>query len=684
MELFLTQMLEFSLVAMLYGGVGSLVLLSNNRFALIWGSTFAFIGSLSAMASGFAAIFGMQTASFHATTSFALLSLSFRVDQLSGIFLVIIGAVGALATLYGWSYMKHNGDTYRLGAFFASYNLFLASMVLVVIANQALFFLLAWELMALASYFLVVFDHRNEESVKAGYIYFIMTHVATAFIILLSFIFYHTTGSLDFDVWRAESGSLTALSATLVFIFALIGFGTKAGIIPVHVWLPAAHPAAPSHVSALMSGVMIKLGIYMFIRVFFDFFLHTPMWLGVVIVLLGASSSVLGVIYALSEHDIKRLLAYHSIENIGIILLGLGAALIFRGIGENALSLLALAASLFHVVNHAIFKSLLFLSAGSVVLTTNSRNMEEFGGLGKRMPYTAVFFLIGSIAISGIIPFNGFVSEWLTFQSLFGGLALSGVGLKVLFTLGIASLALTGGLAAACFVKAFGVTFLARPRSREASEAHDSSLLMNLAMGSLAFAALFLGVYGAAATRLFVRIAESVNQSSIAQIPIMSFGNMGFTVRNGFAGLNMPALFLLLSFFLLATWLIMRAVLGKQRISKKITWDCGFPLTPRMEITSTAFAYSLMTIFRPILTYADSTKTVYQDPNLRHFVSSQSVHLHLVDMYMKYFYFPIARVFCSIARQMSRIQNGYINLYILYVLVTLVALLAWALILPQS
>lgn len=680
MDSFLAQALVMAFTTTIYGVLGSLVLTRNDKLSYYWGTTLAFMGSLSALVSGVVVLFSDVIGQYKFETPFPLLSLSFRVDQLSGVFLVIIGGIGALATIYGVRYMRQYEGKYRLGGFSAAYNLFLASMMLVVVANQALFFLLAWELMALASYLLVIFDHRDESSAHAGYLYFIMTHIATAFIILLSFIFYRATGSLEFDVWRVASGSLPAITAGLIFSFALIGFGTKAGIIPLHVWLPAAHPAAPSHVSALMSGVMIKLGVYMLIRIFMDFFLQTPMWLGVTVLILGALSSVFGVLYALAEHDIKRLLAYHSIENIGIILLGLGAALVFRTLGNIPLSLLALSASLFHVVNHAIFKSLLFMSAGSVVHATGTRNIEEYGGLGRRMPYTALFFLIGSIAISGIVPFNGFVSEWLTFQSLFGGIAVSSIAIKSIFVLAIAALALTGGLAAACFVKAFGITFLARPRSRGAECAHDSGTQMNFAMGVLASIALLLGVFGTWGAKLFFQVAKTIIPSIDAgHISVVSDLQFGLSIGNGFALLNMVALFTLLSFALFITWLFVYISGHERGTIRKITWDCGFPLNSRMEITSTAFAHAIITIFRPILHSTDETKFVRLDANAPYFVSSKKVHIHLDDLYMKYCYAPLAKFLFLCAKAISRIQNGYVNMYVLYVLLTLVALFAWAL-----
>ena len=369
-------------------------------------------------------------------------------------------------------------------------------MILVVTAQHALFFLLVWEIMSLTSYFLVIYERHEEENIKAGTLYFIMTHVGTAFILFAFLLLYRATGSFDFGAIGKGMAAASPFVRNAVFIFALIGFGAKAGIIPFHIWLPAAHPAAPSHVSALMSGVMIKTGIYMLARICWDMLPGPPpLWWGLLILIIGSISSLLGVLYALSEHDLKRLLAYHSIENIGIILLGLGSSLVFLSAGMKTLALLGLIAALYHTLNHATFKALLFLGAGAVIAETHTRNIEGYGGLIRVMPQTAFFFLVGSLAISALPPFNGFFSEWMTFQSLFLGVNSFNLATKMIFIAAIGALAFTGGLAAACFVKAFGVTFLARPRSEAATHAKESPLPLRIGMAALALLTLILGVF---------------------------------------------------------------------------------------------------------------------------------------------------------------------------------------------
>lgn len=675
MSLTLAQCVILIFASYATGSIGSLFFRDDTRSSR-WGSTFAVIGSLFAITVGGFAVALPVGYSYVGPTVAPFLTFAVHVDKLAGMFLLLIAFVALLASIYGYSYMRHYFGKYHIGAFYFFYNLFLGSMMLVILADQALLFLVAWELMALASYFLVVFDHKEKENVNAGFIYFIITHIATAFIVVLFLLFYHASGSFDFTVWR-QGLTLSPIYSGVAFILAIIGFGTKAGVIPFHVWLPRAHPAAPSHISALMSGVMIKTGIYMLIRVLIDFFPMTPAWLGILVLTLGAVSSVLGVLYALGEHDIKKLLAYHSIENIGIILLGLGAALLFRTEGQGALAALALAAALFHTANHAIFKSLLFMSAGAVVSATHTRNIEEYGGLIKRMPETALFFLIGSVAISGIVPFNGFVSEWLTFQSLFGGIHLATLSSQVVVVLGIAALAFTGGLAAACFVKAFGVTFLARPRSEHAASAAESSSGMRIGMSILAIATLLLGIFGGKAAMFFLGVVNSF--PSFAQIlPAADLQTGVFSISGGASSIDMPLLFIVLVLALLVTWLVVRTVGGKRKVVVGRTWDCGFPLTPRMEITATGFSRSLIMIFFGPLRSRLHIERQFVDRETKNFLGSISVHMHLHDVYHKYFYDPIARVTIKTAEGMNRIQSGSTHMYLLYMMVALIALLIWA------
>ena len=352
------------------------------------------------------------------SSTLPLLTFAVRLDALSSFFLLMISLVGLAASIYAVGYVTEWYGRISIGLLGSLYNAFLLSMTLVVLADNGFFFLIAWELMSLFSYFLVVTEHEKSDVRYAGLFYLIMTHIGTAFIILTFLLLFQGSGSFSFDAFRDPGHPLPDNMRTMAFVLALIGFGTKAGIVPLHVWLPYAHPAAPSHISALMSGVMIKTAIYALLRVYFDFFGgHFPWWWGFVVLVIGAVSALLGVMYALMEHDLKSLLAYHSVENIGIILLGIGAGMIFHSYDLDELAALGLIAGLYHTINHAVFKALLFFGAGSLLYATHARNMEEYGGLLRRMPWTGACFLIGAVSIAALPPTNGFVSEWLCFKA---------------------------------------------------------------------------------------------------------------------------------------------------------------------------------------------------------------------------------------------------------------------------
>ncbi len=662
------------------GGVGALFLSrfskDQGRLAGFWGHGLALLGSLLALTVALAVLFFGQGIVFSLPGVLPIMPFDFRLDGLAAFFLGVIALISSVTSLYGFSYQKNFYGEYSLGVFGFFYNAFILSLMLVTMANQALFFLLVWESMSLASYFLVVYEHHKEENIRAGFLYFLMAHFGAVSIALAFFLAYQVTGSFDFDAWRQFSGTMAPVTQTLIFLFALLGFGTKAGIIPLHIWLPEAHPAAPSHVSALMSGVMIKTAIFMFIRFFFDFFPGAEMEWGLVLLVLGALSSLLGVLYALAEHDLKRLLAYHSVENIGIILLGLGAGVVFFSLHLETFALFSLAAALYHTLNHAIFKALLFLGAGSVVQATGTRHMESYGGLIRLMPFTAFFFLLGSLAISAFPPFNGFASEWLTFQALFVGITSASVIVKAVFIFAIGSLAFTGGLAAACFVKAFGITFLARPRSAEATGAREVAWPMLSSMGVLATLTLLLGIFSTVVISSLVGVVASIGLTDplTLRFPFMEF----VTAREQFAHvLSLDTLFFSLAAVLA---LVIGGVFWATRSRKVVvgeTWDCGTPLTPRTEITATSFSRSLITIFRGILRPTKQTATVYHDENMRYFVKSQEVTTHIHDPYRQALYYPLHTMLLFISSRTRRIHGGNVNVYILYIFLTLIGLLVW-------
>ncbi|MBI3660671.1 hydrogenase 4 subunit B [Candidatus Acetothermia bacterium] len=603
--------------------------------------------------------------------------LSLRMDALSAFFVLVISLLGLPISIYSLGYVREYEGKKSVTLLGILYNLFVLSMILVVTADNALLFLIVWELMSIVSYLLVIFEHDRPENAHAGFVYLVMTHVGTAFLILLFMLFLHQAGSFDFDAFRKVSGNFSDMAKTFLFVFALIGFGTKAGLVPLHIWLPYAHPAAPSHISALMSGVMIKTAIYGIVRVFFDFLQpELVWWWGLVVLVLATISTVWGVLYALMEHDLKKLLAYHSVENIGIILIGIGLAMIgasYKG-DPNLTSLAALAtiAGLYHLVNHAAFKSLLFLGAGAVISQAHTRNIEELGGLIKLMPWTAAFFLIGAVAISALPPLNGFVSEWLTFQALLLGLGLPDVIVKLTVPISAALLALSGALAAACFVKAFGISFLGMPRSEHAGHVREVSQTMRGGMGFLALLCILLGVLPMVFIPLIDRVTASLLGTSIAsqmQFSLLMFAPLDHSLAN----ISPLALGLLLLLILPFT-LRLAHMGGALHRRQTQTWGCGLPLlSPRMEYTATGFSKPIRMIFQNIY---QPRKEIEVETDVSQYVRKRIRYkLQIEPHFEKYFYEPLSHFILKVSGVFLRIQSGSVNIYLIYILVTLLILL---------
>jgi len=548
-------------------------------------------------------------------------------------------------------------------------------MTLVVLADNGFFFLIVWELMSLLSYFLVVTEHEKADVRYAGLFYLIMTHVGTAFIMLTFLIFFQEGGSFSFEAFRHPEQPLPEGMRTVAFLMALIGFGTKAGIVPLHVWLPYAHPAAPSHISALMSGVMIKTAIYALVRVYFDFLGgQFPWWWGFVVLLVGTVSALLGVMYALMEHDLKSLLAYHSVENVGIILLGIGSGMIFQTYGLNEFAALGLLAGLYHTINHAMFKALLFLGAGSLLYATHTRNMEEYGGLLRRMPWTGACFLIGAVSIAALPPTNGFVSEWLVFQSLFLSFHIPSILLKLILPLAAAMLALTGVLALACFAKAFGISFLALPRSSHARHAREVSVSMRLGMALLAIVCVVLGVAPMVVVPLLDRVVTPFASVSIEGKVLALDGWALAPVNVEFSSLSPPVLALLLvALSMLALGLVV-AFGGLVRKRYYKTWGCGINLTPRMEYTATGFVQPIKRVFSTIYQPTVKLETEFLEES-RYFAKRRRFEFHIEPVFQKYLYDPLVAFFTAMAERLRVIQAGSLHLYLAYIFVTLVVLL---------
>ena len=443
----------------------------------------------------------------------------FFFDPLAIFFLAVIGLVSIPSVVFAIGYLRGERARKKL-IVWALLSAFIISMCFVVTSGNLFSFLIFWELMSLTSYFLVVFDYKHEKSIRAGTIYLVMTHIGTACLMAAFFILYNHVGSFDYSAVKDAAVALPLNIRNIIFLLLFIGFATKAGVVPLHIWLPYAHPQAPSYVSSIMSGVMIKIAIYGMIRFFVMLLVPAPAWWGVVILVFGIISCLVGVIYALMDHDLKKLLAYHSVENIGIILLGVGAAMFFTSRGVISVAVLAMCAGLYHLVNHALFKALLFLCSGSVYKATGLRDIEKMGGLIKAMPATALFFLIGAMGISALPPLNGFVSEWLTFQAFFLGAVQSQGAVKIFMVISAAALALTSGLAAACFVKAFGITFLALPRSARAHEAKEAGFLMKAGMALLAIPVVIFGVGAGFIAPVILRVSKAVLGAQKAEVSL--------------------------------------------------------------------------------------------------------------------------------------------------------------------
>lgn len=437
--------LTAALVAYLAGAAVSLLCRKRAWVARVCGCGFALAGAaLTAVSSALALVFG--TAEWTLGSSIPLYAYRFALDGLAAYFNLALSVLAVAVSIYSFGYLESMDAKRNLGVLISLFNGLLLSLTIVFSASNAFLFMIGWELMALTAYGLVTYEHESAESRNAGLLYLIMSH-ADAGCLLLGFgLLGHAANSLDFSSFRTAAAGLSSNQQSATFVLFLLGFGIKSGVIPVHVWLPAAHPVAPSNASALLSGIVIKTGIYGMARVFFEFLDNIPSWMGIVVLWIAIVSAILGVLYALMEHDLKRLLAYHSIENVGIILLGFGAAMIFRSSGHPSLAAIAFIAGLFHTINHAIFKCLLFLGAGAIQHSTHTRNMQELGGLIRFMPATAFCFLIGAISISGLPPLNGFVSEWLTYQSLLAGFGTKRSLVGLLFPIAGSLLTLTGAL----------------------------------------------------------------------------------------------------------------------------------------------------------------------------------------------------------------------------------------------
>ena len=588
-----------------------------------------------------------------------------RIDALSAFFLVVVDLGAFSASLFALGYGEHETAPARVLPFYPA---FLAGMTLVVLADDAFTFLLSWEFMSLTSWALVMSHHRVPDNVRAGYIYLVMASFGTLALLLAFGLLAGADGLYTFEQMRATH--LSAPLGALVLILVLIGAGSKAGIVPLHVWLPLAHPAAPSHVSALMSGVMTKVAIYGFVRIVFELAGHPAWWWSILVLVLAGVTTVMGVLYALMQHDLKRLLAYHTVENIGIIFIGLGLALAFETYGMTFAAALAFTAALLHVFNHSLFKSLLFFGAGAVLTATGERDMERLGGLIHPMPRTAFMFLIGCAAISALPPLNGFVSEWLTFQAILLSPQLPSWGLKFTVPAVGALLALSAALAAACFVKAYGVTFLGRPRSRAAAAATETDRFSLAAMFLLAALCLLVGVLPG----LFINALGPVSAMVLGgHMPVQTGAQWLALVpiaesRSSYDGL-LVFLFMAMS-GTLAAFAIHR--LASDRLRRAPAWDCGYPdASPATQYTATSFAQPIRRVFGSVVFLAREHVEMPLPGDVR--PARLKVDIH--DLIWDALYAPIAVGIGIAADRLNRLQFLTIRQFLTLVFCTLVVIL---------
>jgi len=584
-------------------------------------------------------------------------SFSLRLDPLAAIFLIPLFLVTAAGSVYGlryWPQQQNPANGRKLRLF---YGLIGGAILLLLTARNSILFLIAWEAMALSGFFLITTEDHKKEARRAGFIYLIATHTGTLALFACFVLLAQHSGSMSF----AAAGTLPAAGSSLIFLLGLFGFGMKAGLMPLHIWLPGAHAAAPSHASALLSGVMIKTGIYGLVRLT-SLFAAIPAWWGWTLLALGVVSGIMGVALALAQHDIKRLLAYHSVENIGIIALGLGLALLGRSYQLPELTALGLAGCLLHVANHGLFKSLLFLSAGSVIHAVGSREIDHYGGLLKRQPWTGCLFLGGAVAISGLPPFNGFISEWLIYLGSFYALKapVPVLGMAVLTA---PALALIGGLALACFVKVFGVAFLGEPRCEAAARAHEAPPTMVAPMLLLLASCAWIGLLPTTILPLLQAAVAGWTGNTAVTLSQTYFTSLGWISLGGWI--------LLLALAATGFWLWR---LSRSAPHDATTWGCGylFP-APRMQYTASSFADSLVRLFQfGLRSERHGNKVSGLFPSAGNF--SSHTPDTVLDLLLTPLFGTIGKAF---RRLRATIQNGEIAIYLSYVALAIVALLSF-------
>lgn len=650
------------------GALLSLVLYRRESAAKILSCCCGVVSSVLALGFGLLSVFG-PTQVFRIASPFEFADFSVSCNPLSGLLIAVIAVLAIAAWIYGFSYF----DEYRgrgIGKIGFYMNLFVISMVFVVAVDNAFWFLVFFELMSLTSYFLVVFD-RSERAQRGGFVYFVMAHIGFL-MIMVSFLIMASAAGGSFEFADFRSVSLAPAAASVVFLLAFLGFGIKAGMVPFHSWLPLAHPEAPSNVSALMSGGMVKIGIFGIVKVCFDLLGASgcQLWWGFVVVIFGAVSAVFGIAYAVAERDIKRTLAYCSVENIGIILIGVGTAIVGMALEQPAVAALGLLAALYHLLNHAMFKGALFLSAGSAIFRVHTRSLDAMGGLARRMPWTAAVFLVASVAICAIPPLNGFASEWITYQSLLSVSFNALPFVKTVAVLAAASLAVSGALAIVCFVKAYGVAFSGAPRSEQARASREVPAAMVAASVLLAVACIALGVGAAWVAPAIQNIAASVLDIA-AKSGVAAAGS---ELVNPLAGTGVSLILIAALLALFALLLMALRALAHRRAGVGLRddpWDCGYLPEADMPAATTSFASAARMFFEALY-------------RIRELASAQKAKvLHLYGRFVegigkvepfadRYVVDGVIKVVDRLSHVAQKVEGGDYRVYISYVVAALV------------
>ena len=614
----------------------------------------------------------------------------FLIDGIAAFFILLIGLVSLSVSIYSLSYIKEYIENRHVPVFGFFFNAFILSMFLLVSSNDIFSFIVFWELMSLTSFFLVIYNHKNDSSLKSGIIYLIMTNLGTALILASLLLLSSQTGSTSFESFRLSSDTFSVTMKNIVFVLAFIGFGTKAGIVPLHVWLPYAHPSAPSNVSALMSAIMIKTAIYGLIRIIYDFGgvgsgatdNSEFAWWGLLFVTTGAISSVVGVLYSVIEKDIKRALAYSSIENIGIIFIGMGLSIVFLSFNLIYLSAIAMLAAMYHLLNHSIFKSLLFMGAGAIIFRTQTANMEKLGGLVKRMPWTSLFFLVGVLSISGLPFFNGFISEYLMMLSFISSYRIPDVVIAISVGFASAAFALTLGIVLATFVKIFGISFLSKPRSDIIYKIKEVPRTMLAGMGIVAIMCITLGLIPAIGIDM---ITLAFNFQLPLNQPIFSFGSIWSEsgTNNTVSGLSLPVVSVIFVSILAATIGFLYGVGGRTKHRITETWSCGFVnLNERMQYTATSLSQPILHVFRNFYKPSLVIENIPYHSSNPYIKKSVKIHVSNKNVIEDYIYGPIIRNVLKANKVMKKIPTGKVNLYLLNVLVVIILLLVYVRLFP--